>query len=333
MEPMKIGQRLREWREIVATTPVKEDPGVLGGREAEQFLHTYVQSHFKFKGANLFSNKRVPAGYRRREIDLIVVTAKQIHIIEVKNWSGKLQLLNGKWVQTNRGNETIEHPDLVADHQEKSAVLIDYLVREGISLDRRLQEKFLSNKVIFMNPKLKITTRAISDHPDVLLLHRLNSYLDQQRFHQYGERLLASLIQWCLDTESAEVVVEGLFGNLTSNKVASVCAALDRLATWDALHYLGTRVETGDLIRLSIGGTTISRDRLPPRSRIQLHWTRHRMLGLIKAITGLGRLGHVDIPGVGALRLTASDSAFFHKAGEPSPVQIGLMGIECISIG
>jgi len=57
------------------------------------------------------------------------------------------------------------------------------------------------------------------------------------------------------------------------------------------------------------------------------------MLGLIKAITGLGRLGHVDIPGVGALRLTGSDSAFFHKAGEPSPVQIGLMGIECISIG
>jgi len=57
------------------------------------------------------------------------------------------------------------------------------------------------------------------------------------------------------------------------------------------------------------------------------------MLGLIKAITGLGRLGHVDIPGVGVLRLTGSDSAFFHKAGEPSPVQIGLMGIECISIG
>src|SRR5690606_28386865 len=101
---MSVFDRLREWRKVASTSPMLEDADVLGGREAEHFLNTLVQSRGNFKGAGLFPNKRVPAGNRRREIDLIVVTAKRIHVIEIKNWSGSLRVVGDRWVQVNRNN-------------------------------------------------------------------------------------------------------------------------------------------------------------------------------------------------------------------------------------
>src|SRR4051794_35880880 len=180
-------KRLADWSEIVATEAVDEDPEVLGGREAERFLNTLVESHFNFEGASLYPNKRVPAGYRRREIDLIVVTSKKIHVIEVKNWSGTLRDEGGLWVQTNRAGRRIEHPDLVADIVEKDSALIEYLNRQGVALEPRLRDKYMVNKVLFMNPKLGILSGSIARNPDVLVYGRLAGYLDQQRRAGFGE--------------------------------------------------------------------------------------------------------------------------------------------------
>jgi hypothetical protein len=60
--PERSRQSLKEWRSIISIKPVAEDPEVLGGREAERFLHALVQLHIRFKGASLFPDKRVPAG-------------------------------------------------------------------------------------------------------------------------------------------------------------------------------------------------------------------------------------------------------------------------------
>jgi len=327
-----FSERLREWREVVSTAPTAEDPEVLGGRQAEHFLHTLVQSHFNFKGASLYPNKRVPAGYRRREIDLIVVTAKRIHIIEIKNWSGSLRIVGNRWVQTNRNGREIEHPDLVADHQDKNVVLIEYLRRQGVQLDPKVQAKYLSNKVIFMNPRLVVQDRAITNHPDVLLPHRLNSYLNQQRPSGFGELILGSLVQWCLDTESADVVMDGYFGSLTPDKVAGVRAAVDQLGTWDTLQYFGSRVEIGDLIQVSVGGAVVSREQIGGRCICPVRWTRHKTWGLFKALTGVGPLGWLHLPD-GARPLSPSDFVFFHRPGEQAPIQIPLLGLNAITVG
>lgn len=328
----KFLERLREWREVVSVAPTTEDPVVLGGRQAEHFLHTLVESHFNFKGASLYPNKRVPAGYCRREIDLIVVTAKRIHIIEIKNWSGSLRIVGHQWVQTNRDGHKIEHPNLVADHQDKNLALIKYLCSQGVQLDPKVQTKYLSNKVIFMNPRLDVQDRAIADHPDVLLPHRLNSYLNQQRRSGVGERILGSLVQWCLDSESADVVMDGYFGSLTPDKVAGVRAAVEQLGTWDALHYFGSRVEIGDLIHVSVGGAVVSREQIGSRCSCPVRWTRHKTLGLIKALTGAGPLGWLHLPG-GSRPISPSDFVFFHRPGERAPTQIPLLGLNAISLG
>jgi Holliday junction resolvase-like predicted endonuclease len=328
----KFSDRLREWREVVSAVPSAEDPEILGGRQAEHFLHTLVRSHYKFKGAGLYPNKRVPAAHGRREIDLIVVTAKRIHIIEVKNWSGSLRIAGNRWVQTNRNNCEIEHPDLLADHQDKNAVLTEYFCRLGVSLDPKMQARYLSNKVIFMNPRLVINDRSIHDHPDVLLSDRLDGYLKQQRRSGLGERLLGSVVQWCLDTESADMVMDGYFGSLTPEKVAAIRTAIDRLATWDSLRYYGSRVEIGDLIRVSVGGVVLSREQIGSRCSCPVRWTRDRTWGLIKALSGVGQLGWLYLP-QGARALAPRDFVYFHRAGEPAPTQIPFLGLEEIGLG
>lgn len=325
--------RLRDWRAVVSTVPVMEDPEVLGGREAEHFLNTLLQAHLNFRGASLYPNKRVPAGHRRREIDLIVVSAKRIHIIEVKNWSGTLKVVGNAWIQTNRNGRDIEHPNLLSDHQDKSTVLLNYLDAEGIQLDRTARSKYLSNKVIFMNPRLSVLSQAIAEHPDILLHHRLNAYLEQQKRAGLGESLLGSLVQWCLDTESAEEVMDGYFGSLPRDKIEAIRTAIDKLSTWDSVKYLGTRVEIGDIIHLSIGGEIIRRDRLPNCCSLRLKWTRNRAWGLFKALTGLGEPGWVNLPGMGRRPLSSGDGVFFHRVGEKEPVQVPLTSVEELTFG
>jgi hypothetical protein len=328
-----LSQRLRGWREITSVRPLAEDPEVLGGRQAEHFLKTLVHTHHNFQGASLFPNKRVPAGYRRREIDLVVVTAKRIHVIEVKNWSGTLRAVGGKWVQARRGGEQVEHPDLVADHRDKNEALLGYLNREGAGLDPDARRKYLSSKVLFMNQKLEVLSRSIADHPDVLLPARLKGYLNRQRRPGWSEKLLGSIVQWCLDSESAEVVMDGYFGSLTDEKVAAVRRAMEKLGTWDAVHYLGTRVEVGDLIRLSVGGRQVGRERLPAGATIPVRWTRDPTWGLVKALLGVGQPGWIELPGEVPVPLSPDDSLLFHPAGQADPRTIPLKAVDRITRG
>lgn len=329
---MGLLNRLRVWRAIAAAHPTLEDPEVLAGRRAERFLVKLVQSRDNFKGASLYPNKRVPAGRRRREIDLLVVTANRIHVIEVKNWSGSLRVDRGRWVQTNRNNREIEHPDLVADHQDKNRALVEHLRREGARLDPEAQAKYLSNKVVFMNDRLVVQDRAISEHPDVLLAGRLDAYLNQQRRSGFGERVLGSIVQWCLDSESADAVVEGYLGSLAPDNVAKIRAAIDRLPTWDSLRYFGSRVESGDLIHVSIDGVELPRAALGERRSYPTRWTRNKALGFVKAITGLGSLGRLDLPD-GSRQLSTSDFVLFHRAGEPEPVKVPLLSLDALVLG
>ncbi len=85
MKPTRT-ERLNEWRKLGKILPEDEDPEIMAGKKAERFLNVIIQSNLKYKGANCFLNKRVPSSRHKRkyEIDLIVLTRKQIHFIEFK---------------------------------------------------------------------------------------------------------------------------------------------------------------------------------------------------------------------------------------------------------
>ena len=70
-----------------------EAADVSGGRDAEIFLQQLIGSSYAFKDGHVLTGRRIPSKRQgsRREIDLIVCTPRMIHLIEVKNWSGKLE--------------------------------------------------------------------------------------------------------------------------------------------------------------------------------------------------------------------------------------------------
>src|SRR6056297_968826 len=96
-------EHINTWQKYAKskTEPKYEDPEVMAGRRAETMLRHIVDGHVKFRGSHCFTGKRVynKALGHKNEIDLIVVSDKQLYILECKNWSGSLVKRDGKWVQ------------------------------------------------------------------------------------------------------------------------------------------------------------------------------------------------------------------------------------------
>ncbi|MEY4571252.1 MAG: hypothetical protein RLZ10_445, partial [Bacteroidota bacterium] len=147
-----------------------------------------------------------------------------------------------------------------------------------------------------------------------------------------GEQILSSLVQWCLDSELAEVVIDGFFNSLTLEKIKAIRSALDKVGTWDTLEYYGSRVEIGDLINISVDGQVLSRDQIGSRCRCTIDWTRNKLWGFIKALAGSENFGWIQLPN-DIKPLSPSDFAFFHRPGEPAPVRIPLLKLNAITLG
>ncbi len=178
---MKLIDRLRQWSEIQRVRPTQESPDVSGGRDAELLLKELVGSSFQSHSAYLFAGRRIPSKRqgRRREIDLIVCTTKMIHLIEVKNWSGRLEIRDGVWCQTRRNGQVVEHPDLLEGNRQRRDAVVEYLHDRGVSLAEPFVRDHIGPKIILMNPNLELE-RAIEDRPDVISRRELDEYLGRQ---------------------------------------------------------------------------------------------------------------------------------------------------------
>ena len=330
---MSLSQRLKDWHAVSRVAPASEDPEVYGGRQGEKYLHTLLTSHLYFKDASLFPNKRVPTAHGRREIDLMVVTTKRIHVIEVKNWSGSLRIEGSDWVQTRRDGTELRHRDLLVDQHEKNTALMRYVARQGVHLSTDLAARYFCNKVLFMNPRLDVHSPTITTHPDVLTRGRLDDFLKQQPKKAFGEQMIGSVIQWCLDSDNAGLVMDGYFGSLPTEKTEAITAAFDRLSTWDALHYYGDRIEIGDIIHIVAGGQLLKRDRFEGKCTYSLGWTRGKTVGIMKAIVGLGPLGCLHYGGGFSTPLRTDDYVYFDRPGSAGPAKVKLIELDAISVG
>ncbi len=314
MEPTRT-DRLNEWRRLGKILPEDEDPEILAGRKAERFLNVIIQSNLKYKGANCFVNKRVPSStYKRKyEIDLIVLTRKQIHFIEVKNWSGEVYQEGENWIQIKRSGERIEHLDFVNHNSFKQKVVIEFLRENGIKIDK----SYFIQKVIFMNDKLRIDPR-ISKNPNVVPHYKIQKYLSRQKGSNWGERVLYSIVEICLAQEKSKIVLDGLFNSLNGSEIRKMKELFINLPTWDKLGLFGEKIINGDAIKLMINNQTYNLTRLANGDRIDFFWTRNKVGGLVKALLFNNSMGHIFINGQ-KIPISTTDQILFHKAGEEEP--------------
>ena len=321
-------QRIQEWGDLQKVPVFQEEAEVKAGRNAELFLRDIVQSHLAYKNVHTFIGKRVPVprSSARKEVDLIVVSDRQLHVIEVKNWSGELQRHGDKWVQVKRSGETVEYPNLDDYNNEKCSFLLTYLSDHGVELDRQL----VSQKIIFMNQHLKLDP-AIHNRPNVITIDKLASYLGKHS-KSLSERLLFPVVEYCLSAEQLAKVAEK-FRIIPSDKLEKIVALIAGISTWDRLIFKGSKAMTGDLLKIQTKSFTMDRNQIKPRTTIELHWTRAKLAGLLKAISGIGKLGSLTIPEYGTFSLSTRDFVKFHEAGNQDPTCISLSQIDHILLG
>jgi len=322
-------KRLREWYQLGNIQVVPEDPAVAAGRQAEQFLLDLAGSKVRHKNADCFLGKRFPSKEhgRRFEIDLVVLTPNRIHLFEVKNWSGELKSDGRQWIQIRRNGDAVSGPNLVDYNQTKINVVMSLLRGQGISIDR----SYFSNRVIFMNPRLRIDP-AIAAHPHVITREQLENYLAAQRSNSLAERIVHSIIEACLDAETGKAINNRLFHAMPSHDYQKIQSILANVRTWDKVGLHGGRILTGDVLKLTAAEQTFHIEDFAPGTTIRLAWTRNRLWGLIKVLATSLPLGRIRCPG-GKSPLRVSDRIKFHPAGEEKPLEFSLACVDWIQKG
>ncbi|MGR3721939.1 nuclease-related domain-containing protein [Abyssibius alkaniclasticus] len=173
-------------RAILSVQPQAEDDAIAAGRGAEAALRGLMRDSHALKSARIFHSKRVPkvmgrasgrlpGGGGRFEIDLIVVTPRQLTAIEIKNWSGELRVENGRWLQKRRNGEDLDHGDVLALNSQKLDVLTAFLAAKSLRAP-----PLLSSRVMLWNKNLQLAP-MLRDHPAVIERHALRGAVSECR--------------------------------------------------------------------------------------------------------------------------------------------------------
>ena len=335
---MKLIDRLAQWSEIRKVRPVEESPDMAAGRDGERALREMIGSSFRLGDAGVFAGRRIPSRRqgRRREIDLIVCTPRVIHLIEAKNWSGRLEVVGGHWRQTRRNGEVVGHGDLLADQRLKREAVVEYLNDRGLDLDERFVRDHIAPKIIFTNPRLELDP-TVETLPEVISRRELDGYLGRQRPRNLAERMAASVLAFCLDWEvrMAGERPPSDSGPIPRDRYGKIVESLSGVGTWDRLEFHGTRIVAGDVVSLKVGARTYRRPELVERADglpIRLRWTRGPAWGLFKAVTGLGPLGSLDL-GKARIEVSPADTVTFHAVGDKQPSARRLVELDRIVLG
>ena len=326
---MGILDRLRQWAEIQKVRPAQEPPDVTGGLDGELLLGRLVASSYRFKDAHLLAGRRIPSKRqgRRREIDLIVCTPATIHLVEVKNWSGQLAVRDGRWRQTRRSGEVVDHGDLIEENRLKRDAVVEYLNDRGLGLDDQFVRDHIVTQVVLTNPRLELDP-ATEARPDVVSRRELDEYLGRRGRKRLAERVVSSLMAVCLYREAEP-------RRMPAEQFERIVAHLSEAGTWDRLQFYGTKAVTGDLASLTLGRTTYRKPELVRKAGglpIRLRWTRGRFWGLLKAVTGLGSLGRLHL-GKARIEVSPADAVTFQAAGDREPRVLRLVEVDGIVVG
>ena len=202
------------------------------GDLGEELVQKHIQQRIVAAGERcsgfLYRSVRVPRGskYSPFEIDLLLVSRLGILAIEVKHWSGRVELADrGKWRQVRRDGTARTCGDMLALTERKVASLEKHFSRAGLSFARGIGRSI----VVFSNPKIELSEQLLR-LPGVMHLDDLDQVLD----------LLLPRTPDQLDSGRQLLAQDGV------NSLARVVADLPR---WDQVTLHGGRVLRGDIAR------------------------------------------------------------------------------------
>ncbi|KAL1519302.1 hypothetical protein AB1Y20_022829 [Prymnesium parvum] len=224
--------RLQDARDASRPSSYDDIAHHAAGRLAEARVAAQLaSSRAPFGELRLWRSLRVPcAPTGRAEIDLVVVSAAGVHLLEVKHWAGAVRLdADGGWVQTRANGTIVRHGDVAAKLRAKAEAVQAYLRSQRVEL-----------------PAGAVEAR-------VLLTHEACAASEQIEAMEGVLSRAAAAAYLCAFEQSmlSNLAARWLPGSLGGRKLqpallAPLCAALDRLGVWDRLTLNGGRVIDGD---------------------------------------------------------------------------------------
>ena len=166
-----------------------------------------------------FHQKRIPNVNKIRgfgEVDVIAVTQKAVFAMEVKNWTGEIDIVDGNLVQTNRKPSK----NNVFDHISTKADNIKFVYLSEFS-----EELFEVKPLIVMTNKNCKFTEAVENHPMVIKISQLHDEIKEavKKLDDYETSTTDNLIMM-----------------------------LDKFPTWDTISLANSQEEIGDIVENSI---------------------------------------------------------------------------------
>ncbi|MGW5923455.1 NERD domain-containing protein [Nocardia fluminea] len=102
-----------------------------------------------------WSNFEFPAtGAKPYEIDLLLTTPSGLHMIELKAWSGSVDIETDRWIQTAANGRRIDHGNVLELGYFKSMLLMKQLQHAGEATIVRTGVCFTENRVRLNLPVL-----------------------------------------------------------------------------------------------------------------------------------------------------------------------------------
>ena len=328
-----IKKRLTEWKAIQRVQRHVEDGAITGGDAGEQEFLDLLRSHSRAKHVKFYTERRLPSRKqnRKREIDLIICTPSEIHLLEIKNWSGFVQESENSWRQKKRNGDFVDHRNPVSENSRKISAFVEYLSDSGTELSEGFVDSRIRAQIILFNERLNVSPE-ISKNPDVIQRKELDQFLDETCRVSALQSNTRRLIDKCFNEQLSDRIQKILFGGMPRSTYRKVCHAISQANTWDRLALYGCKTLKGDLLRLHVNQKFFTRKQLSDGTTIEVNWKRHRFWGGLLSLTGLGALGKMKIQKE-SMHLSTNDKVDFHVVGEPKPRTIMLSEIDSIHIG
>lgn len=307
------------------------DASMHAGEAAElqllQELEARIKAAGKYDSWRVWRGVRVPHQKRHTEIDFILATDTRVYLLEMKNWSGQLEIDGDDLLQIRRyDGGIVRHGDLMRLMRRREEALrtwAEQTMRKAPPIERR---------ILFHNPRLTMSTRV----------------------RAYFGSSIASTSEWLAELAQTEGLhaasaTSSFWSRLWRKPMArAVLSAspemqrfhrsLDELGSWDRLDFEGGRVRMGDILP---HGDLID---FGEGIRAQLS-ERRRCLGLdieapqsyLRALWQSDQRAHVTLllrDGSASTQRVPLDAMIkFHAAGQASPELIPVRHLRHVRFG
>lgn len=210
-----------------------DDAAERAGRSAESAMQVDLDARLEGTGWQLYCGLRVPDPLhrRRREVDFVLATPDELILVELKNWSGRLELEDRNFIQERRHNAgSIDHGPVLEELYEKRRVLEAYHRR------KRRPAAPVRCMLVFYNRRLRVPA-VLRDREDVLFYGDFRGELPERDADP--QSVFEALLQLLGLREAPPGRVPTVVGDYAET--------LGELGSWDTLRFAGGQNKAGDL--------------------------------------------------------------------------------------